>query len=319
MAIPSLIKTWQFNVNNYVYGAPTTLPTSRNTLYIVKNGLLGFNSNPWQTVVSCNGTTAGTYGDGIDRWTSINSLNWGATTRSWYVFRQPAISPNFELCIDLNFSTDYYATIVVSPSLGFSKTVGTTSARPTANDEIILSTNDFFGTNLNKNVIINMMQSTDGYCTRLIFCSNSYVTGYWSFERPHLPVSGWATPSASFCNNSNLGSILIIDNLISADNFKGLGTALFNMRYSTIIGTGTNPFPVTTYVSNDISREYPFYPLHLISVDLNNYGALGLIPDMFFGSYQLPHGATYPADGSAQFAQFGSFIFPWDGSNPKLI
>lgn len=75
MALPVLIKTYQFNVNQTLFNVSGILGSRMPALGAV-NSMIGFASNPW-VVWGSAGTGAGApdYGnnDGVDRW--LNNLD----------------------------------------------------------------------------------------------------------------------------------------------------------------------------------------------------------------------------------------------------
>lgn len=94
----------------------------------------------WTCYYSCDGTTAGTANDGVDRWTSSfdatkipNST--GSTARGWFVLKSPAALGPLYLILEnhSNGSPAYQGTIAVSKA---APTGGTTTGRPTATDEV---------------------------------------------------------------------------------------------------------------------------------------------------------------------------------------
>ena len=82
MALPTLLKTWQFNVNNIIVSQDedTSYPEA---LFTIKEALTGFASNPWTVVASSDGSTA----DETDRWIDQGDVNWGTGAHSWIVLQ----------------------------------------------------------------------------------------------------------------------------------------------------------------------------------------------------------------------------------------
>ena len=54
----------------------------------------------------------------------------------------------------------------------------------------------------------------------------------------------------------------------------------------------------------------------IVSTTAGSRGRLGTVFDLWYGSKAIGQGDTYPNDTSRQFAQFGHFVFPWNGSIP---
>ena len=104
---PTLTRTWQFNVNNVVFGT-TTQPGGatdgpgfrRQLLMDIKEALTGFAANPW-TVTRSAGFSSG-YNASGDAWgTNIDEIRWANSTggtRSWTVLRNTTLG--LEFCFD---------------------------------------------------------------------------------------------------------------------------------------------------------------------------------------------------------------------------
>jgi hypothetical protein len=67
-------------------------------------------------------------------------------------------------------------------------------------------------------------------------------------------------------------------------------------------------------VPNDLTGEYSLCPIGVVSNTSPYRGRHGDLSDLWFGVSNMPIGTTYPSDGSAQFAQHGCFVTPWNGS-----
>ena len=95
MGLPTKVKTWRFNTNR-------TKTTASNLVYHqqlildIKNALIGdgnWDTEPtgiWTVDHSCDGVTAGTPGDGVDRWIDTGDIiahNPG-NNHSWMVLNQ---------------------------------------------------------------------------------------------------------------------------------------------------------------------------------------------------------------------------------------
>lgn len=324
MAIPSKTKTWQYSVNQQVLATGTNSGTAAKLLRGIKNSLIGFGLAPWATTYSCDGVTAGTAGDGVDRWATDNNIVWNTSgAHSWYVLRQTGIATNFELCLDCLYSsaTTMNMTIAISPSTGFSG--GTTSARPTSADEIVLVSDGYWGVysqgaTSDSNHRYHVMQSTDGAITRIIIYTSGAATGFWDFEKPAISVTGWTNPSVSTVLGSNNGTAVITaTNLYSTANAKGKGASEMSMFYTCESRNNVGIFSVLNS-RNDISLEYPILPIGLESDTVSNKGRHGRLADIFYGLSIIPDGFVYPSDGTNQFVQFGNLIFPWNGSMPHI-
>jgi len=325
MALPTLTKAWQHNVNNAISALGSALADNRRLLRSIKNALVGFGNNPWTVRYSSSSVVAGTAGDGVDRWSADSDLVWAAaaSARSWIVLRQTGVATNYELLLSCEAASGTGTTLmaVISFSAGF--TGGSTTARPTATDEqILLNGANWGGAASDQATRWSVMQSTDGQCTRMILCIAGVVTAYWLFEKPANPSTGWTNPSVSYMvaaaptigalsaqtsvlgkmrNSSTTGNVVITCE----------GNASFQIPTDTVYGN----------IANEITGEWNMVPLGFESYTVGVRGRHGTFQDMWMGSTSIPTGDVYPNDGppsSAQFVQFGNLIFPWNGGAVNL-
>lgn len=332
MALPVPDKTWQFDVNQIMPDLGSQLTSGRRLMRTIKNSLVGFGSNPWTVRYSSNSAVAGTAGDGVDRWTADTDLVWAAGNHSWIVLRQTGIATNFELCIDLNFGTIYNASLIASPSAGF--TGGTISARPTATDEFSVSVQNGWGLNGGATAnagALHVMQSTDGQVTYVIFACDNKAQGFWMLARPKNPATGWTNPSICTIDMVTPSSGVSVESMTIPRFFspnspllRARGNSAVIQIFCTSEGftNGSNSGSLladSTYglnAPNDFSGEYPMFPVGFASRTTGNRGRHGQIFDMWLGLDITNIGDTYPNDASRQFVHFGEFIFPWNGSVP---
>src|SRR4051812_42695947 len=113
MALPSLTKTWNFLVNALIPATGSSLNDNRTLLKSIKDALKGSGTwtdsaganlggapaGAWTTRYWWDSVTAGTAGDGVDRWGAIGNLVWAnaGSAHSWYALRQTGIATNFEV------------------------------------------------------------------------------------------------------------------------------------------------------------------------------------------------------------------------------
>lgn len=325
MALPVLSKTWQFSVNNSTGLPGTALDINRTWVRTIKDQLLAFASSPWAMRYSCNSVTAGTAGDGVDRITTNANLVWAnaGTAHSWYVIRQTGIATNYELLISCEnaSASGNVLTIVISPSAGF--TGGTTTARPTATDELVINN----GTWNASGVLAyrwHMWQSTDGQCTRLFTYSSGTILSSIVLDKPGNSVTGWSNPSISMATNGNTALTAAIMGSLTGPFLAKIGatTGVITVSAEGLLGNVANPsFPTNTNwgnIANEVSGEWPMLPLGLICTTATIRGRHGTIQDMWAGSGGANTGDTYPSGSSNQFAQFGALILPWNGTAVQL-
>ncbi len=318
MALPTLVKTYQFNVNQTITATGTALNTNRALLRAIKDTLKAYATAPWTVRYSCDSSVAGTAGDGVDRWSTNANLVFASGAHSWFVLRN---SNGWEICIDLNNASANGTSISFILSLAANFTGGTTSARPTATDEVVVGSNvSFGGSNSDVNHRLHVWHSSDAQVTRIAIAQGGFCTGFWMIDRAANPVSGWTTPVYAFLvGGQTAANILSLGNVSSAANVKARVTATMDI-YLTSEARTTNQLKDVFTAANDLTSEYPFYPIGLASETASHRGRHGTVVDMWFGLASIPTADTYPADASRQFIQIGGpVILPWDGTVPQMV
>jgi len=318
MTLPSVTKTYQYNVGQAITAQGTALATNRRILRTIKNTLIGFGTLPWAVRYSCDSVTAGTAGDVTDRWAADSNLVWASSgsAHSWMVLRQTGIATNFELCLSCEnaSASGSNMTIVVSPTAAF--TGGSTTARPTATDEIALISNSAWGAvgSSDANAKIQVMQSTDGQVTRVIVHVGGVARTYWAFTKPATNISGWTNPAVSLALGSASSNVITYTNLSSTANGKGRVGSTTVSFYMTGEGFNGSMLGQNLNFAGDISGNYPIAPIGYASLTTSNRDRYGTASDLWWGADTVAEGTTYPNDATRLFAQFGVLIFPWDAS-----
>lgn len=330
MALPVLTKTWQFSVNNTTGAFVTLIDANRTWVRSVKDALLAFASSAWAMRYSCDSVTAGSAGDGVDRIMTNAGLVWATagSAHSWMVLRQTGIATNYELLFSCEpassagNTTGNSLTLVVSPSAGF--TGGTTTARPTATDEIVLFSAVSWGIGVGTTPIRwHAMQSSDGQCTRIISYVGGTLQNVILLDKPTNSASGWTNPSMSYAALTTALTPATLGATTGSFRCRIGGTlALLSLSAEGLIGGIVNTtFPTNTgwgNIANEVSGEWPMLPLGAVSVTAPVRGRMGQFQDMWTGSAGANTGDTYPSGASNQFAQFGALILPWNGSAVQL-
>ena len=350
MSLPTLNKTWQFSVNQTALGQGSANASAAQLALTIKNSLKGFSNNPWVVRYSSNASgttgsptgTVGTVGDGIDHWTTQADINTGGSNsrHAWMVMRQTGIATNFEMCWDFqSTSTLNTCAISVSPSAGF--TGGSATAAPTATDQVFvlgsINSQGTWSSGIDTTHQAQVMQSTDGYCTRIIAYRGTATTTnlctYWSMERPQNVVSGWINPSVTTFIGATSGIAPTYSNLSIngiSDGYNPIVVGTFTIKYSGEgSGNNTNTGGLLVnntsdnvgLVSNDFDGTWPFYPVGIYSTTGLCRGKLGNLFDLWWAPVGLNNGDTFPiSSATRQFVVMGPLIFPWtnDGTIPLL-
>lgn len=340
MTLPTLDKTgataWQFNVNQAMGGTGSYHHDCASILYAIKQSLITFGTSPWVVWGSADGTALG-FGnnDGVDRWTydaTYSKFVWStiAPGHSWIILEQVGLG-GAQFCIDLSNSYSYSLTISFSPAGGFGApgsggtgTNGTATSKPTAGDEIILLNNTYWGVNTGSNAFyskgLHIMQSKDGQCTRVILGIVNIGAAMWFFEKAKNPIAAWTAPYFAVV----LGSTAMIEQ-ITYSNLNDTANSKTKIGVDTVSMYMTSAWYVSATVGenqnypDDDTLEWPFSTIGLASFTAPHRGPRkGEVFDLWWGSTAPQLGATFPEDGTKQFAQLGHLIFPWDGTtSPK--
>ncbi len=318
MALPSKVKTWLHTVNGSTAATGTASVTARNVMYALKVALVGF-AGGWVVMDSSAG--AGAAPAGTDTWLAATNLIGAAaaSNHSWIRLRQTGIATNFELCIDMNSTNLYNATIVVSPAAGFVNVANPEKNRPTATDEIVLITTSTWGacaSTSDATQVLHVMQSSDGQCTRVVTMAANVVNGLWILDKPANPVTGWTNPSVSYAVGAatEVGTSTIAQLLAVAGNARGKGASAMNLFF-TCEGTAAAALGSTLVSVNDLDSSYPFLGVGVGSPTAANRGRHGSMFDMYMGlASPGTSGDTFPLAGTNLWALFGDLILPWNGT-----
>lgn len=340
MALPSLVKTWQFQVNNQVVAQGTSLATGRLLMRSIKNALTGTgawtnsaggataSTNPMTVKGSNNG--AGTFGnnDNVDRWTTDANLVWAVSgsNHSWIVLKFGG--SNAMICIDLNSATNTVATMVLSTSGGFfaanGGTDGTATARPTATDENVIGSAVSWGMSTADNTCRwHVEKSSDGLAYRVIICITSTTRGFWQFERVNNRIGAfWPEPTIGTEDGSNASTVATTSDLMNSGSTvlprSRDDTANIQLVW-TCEGKDNQALNIFETIPIDKTAENPMFPAGLYSITAGHIGPIGSLIDVWWGISTLADGTTYPAGGTLhQFVQFSDIIVPWDTSVPQL-
>jgi len=319
MALPTLSKTWQFNVNS------ASKVSYGQILFSIKDALVSFGSNPWTVVRSSNGSVA----NDTDNWASAGNVVWSYSGHSWIVLKQTGIATNFQILLETSYSSGGHAANMkfwASPSAGFSGGGWSTSVRPTATDEVDLTgTRQLAVSNYEVPGRVHVMMSTDGQCTRWVVCVNSKVPHLVAIDLPQAPISAWTDPWVGVITvqGYNTGATTdwptyskLNDSSIYTFGLIGGDTVNFYLT-SAMYGGGMVGQNIT--VPDDQTGEWPMAPIGLACQTTGHRGVRkGTLFDMWWASTAVNTGNTYPGDASNQFAQFGDIILPWSGSAPLI-
>lgn len=315
MALPTLEKTWQFNVNQVSATSGVAATDVINMWFLIKQTLTGFASNPWTVARSSNSVTVAN----SDLWLTSANVVPGNDPHSWIVFQQSSMGTGpFQLLIDLyNYNGIGYGNVYVSHGVGF--TGGTTATRPTASDEVaIVENNAIISPNTARDLIVSCMMSSTGDSTRLLVFGSGVCLLMYLFETVSDSLLTYKGLSFGTTNST----IPTAASHVASSSNPWYGKRTNN--YSAMLGTEVYNDSTTVVAANsgaisDITNAYAIAPLSAHSETAGSRGRIGRIADMWLGSAAIPTGSTYPTSpDDKEFLQINQFIFPWNGATPVL-
>jgi len=322
MALPVVVKSWQFNVNQTVYNSSASL-SPRTPPLAVMNSLFSFGSNPWVPWGSSGAGGGGGFGnnDATDRW--LNDPSNITLGSSWLVAKNPVTGQ--QILFDFsNASFPVYGTITLSPSGAFGApgsggtgTDGTADTPPTAGDQVVLVNGGGWSANSAETYKVHVMHSTDGEVTYFIVCKANVPTWIGLLGMPATPITGFTLPvgGVQTSDATNMATFVYWND--AAKIYTGISSDVFAC-YMTCEGYSSAMVGEYMAWPDDDTGEWPVMPIGLFSSTGAHRGRKASMYDLWWGSTSLATGSTYPGDATNQFAQFGHLIFPWDGSVPEI-
>lgn len=337
MAVPTLVKTWQFDLNNLISEGDDL--TMRSELMFQLKEILTDGVTftvPWTVYSSCDAVTAGTAGDAVDRWIDNGDVVWSVSgDRSWIVLMQTdyfSVGTHLYMCIEC----DYSATTQRNGAIGlyFSNsafsTGGSLTARPTAANEFevlpsggttITANWQGFDANTELTKRLNVMGSNDGEEWRIAIAGNGVTQAVWALGKADSAPSGWTMPFwvMVYGQDSNTSTVTAQATTIA-------GTTDRVVHWDGVLGrfisgfTGVSPrYAETGYMYNALNSTFdssrPLSPVGLYSDTAPAVGPLGNCIDMFWAPISDAQASTY---ASQTFINLGGLTLPWDGSTTPL-
>jgi len=278
------------------------------------SAMTGLTNVPCTIGYSCDGATAGTANDGVNRWTSQANMaaRWpnGSTTRLWMVLKFPSLGGSGSGAqVLITSPTTNTGTAAVSGSVVFSASAGFTggsiTTNPMATDQQILisSSNLEQGNNTNRAYRFSVVQSTDGLDTR-VYC---YSAGSLAF----IMMANTAESLDSGVSNGMAFSYW------SSASFPAFGSWSFASKPASTIATtflGYNQPLCSINQASDYSGLWPVSPCDLFANSASNHGHVGMLPDIWITSSSVVAGDTAPLTGTAnQFVAIApGILVPWN-------
>jgi hypothetical protein len=354
MALPTVAKTWRFNVNNK--RATTSnlfwhqaLMFNLKDILINNSPILAWDTPPtgiWTVDHSCDGSTAGTPADGIDRWVTTANLVWDrpADAHSWIVFNTGMNGGLGQVLIDLD--NDNNSSVGAEPesidvriSPGGLFTGGTTTARPTASDELPgeITRGQTAGawaglqTATGLDIGYHVMMSADGAEMRIFMHRTNVCFSMWAFGESvdgpagaahNLWGSIWSTAQSTPTEALNMVQTSGWFHGSNSGVIRGIGSLQRPVYLDYIHQSGNQSLWKNTIVpgiGDETLGEAVFGEISMWDTDsAGNRGPKGRIQDMWVITDARTNGDTFPADGSRQFHKVGAnMVVPWSGAIPE--
>jgi hypothetical protein len=344
--LPVLSRDWQYLVNQTIAGHGTLMTQNQNLWFAVKQALLGVgswkdsdnveaaSSSNWVVVASCDGSTVSHAG--VDKWVTASNLVWPSSgARAWIVLRQTGIAAQFQLMIELLYSTGAQQQFNVRVShSGFGSAYGgvdgTTTAAPTAlNSVLVGGTAATCGapSTTNTATVLHVIKSADGTSTRVLMCRGSACVLNFFIELPANAVSGWSHPYAAYIAGSASATeamnFATVCRASPSNPWVGVtngGTSLQLITATIATNDASTAFPAFYTTAGNFSGGYGFFDIVLGGNTATGLDPkLGILADMYFGLTAHVTGIGYPsvavdADRPRQWVKVGPWIVPWNNT-----
>lgn len=310
---------------SHAINKPSTVGADRSEsgayMYLrLRASLAGEISRLWKKRGSSDSVTAGM--DGQDRLGNPSDIVTvsGAGAHSWDVLEDDL---GLQILHDwsAHASDRRYCKVFMSPAAGF--TGGSTTARPTATDEVAIDARDdflwcFADDISNLRYLVNVAQSDDALQTYAFAFNNNKPAFFWATFRPDQVVSGWTLPQTG-CIGKVTGH---------CDRMRARGPAGQATVLLTVLGGGGQP--VFRYVcKSGVNGKRNVEPLGLYSSTVGMRERYGKCRSLFAcGAYNagsqpdgmdegktvaLPDGSeglVVTEDNAAQLT-YGAMVMPW--------
>jgi len=303
---------------------------------------------PW--VVDTTGTSAilGVPGDEVDRLVTFSDFLYSTGNNAYCVLRNTISGTQWCISGDIDLNNQGRGTLILTtaPNTFLARgsldgsPVGTSRTDPGAtspSDAHTLYSSSgsqwFIGTSAGTNFIANLhvMMSSDGEHTRVIGAVNGTVPMIWFDEKVKEPHPVWSSiedayisvmsKSGSLANRATYGVFNDSAHCTGSripSGITGVADRHVPVLYLTSEGFISSANGQNLTVVNELTGEWPMFPMGIACLQLSSRGRIGQIKDMWWVSTSMLPGQTIPADSSRQFLVLQDIVIPWDGSVPVL-
>lgn len=326
-------KTWSKTRFQVVYGdGPTQqvggLVVEMQYRQLLYDLMLTLTTSPgsWTVAQSCGYTGGSWAANTSNNWTSAESVMFSdGTNYSWMVLQQNGIRNGFQMlwaCEALVGAGSNGWKFYFSPSGSF--TGGTITTRPTAVDEYsIFPATDFWSSTSSLLRSMNVLQSSDGECTRIFYAEDSNIRYafmvdklYASTMMPNPPFENQCL-TGFFQRAGDTDALLFEDAEATAvQQYKMVRCSGYTGRwFGCCEGHGGLTLPTASYLNvMDPDGNYAVAPVYGVGATAGVIGVFGRFQDLYAAPSVIPGGDYMPADGSMLWVKQGKLIHPNDGT-----
>lgn len=310
MSLPTPSTTYQVKTNQRIVGMGAAATTNQiYALYQIKSSLTDAVTFTTSALVKGSGNTSAGAMDSVDRWSSAASMTLAASPW-WIVLEFPGLS--CQLCISYNNTSTFTAR--VGMSVGKLYTGGSSSAIPTATDEVIVYNAasaaglPYNVINANNDQVLHHSQANDGTAVNLVLCSNYAAYTFLRLGRVLSAVTNWTTATVASLTTACTYAALST----AAASVSRIGTTNVTANW-TAEGYGSTPIHSALNVPDDDTTYWMMPPVGLWCPTTGKRGRKGLVQDVWWAQAGGVAGFVSPYD-TRLFAQFGDVMIPWNGA-----
>ncbi len=333
----SLSKAWYTSANRASDDVSTAARKAASELFALYGLLMGSISGTdgpegarpssvyWTLYGSSDASTSGI--DSTNRiGTSFNSAKWvnvaaGGTPHTWFVLQSPSglLDGPWYFCVDYIGADVEHATFILSKN-AFSGGSPTTSARPTATNEMAVTAQAFTETTAAASKSYFVTEPNGGF----VFMSSRNGQGIWQFGIAILPL-------AEARSSDTARTVMFVQQITSGSGvFQDVasGHTLFRMLASDSSAGGTNTVgsmvPQFTAATNTVTfwnlgatgtnaldAKVDALPVVYIYDSLAGHaGVRGRLPDFWVTARQVAVGSVFPSTGTQERIVTSSWMIP---------
>lgn len=339
MALPALIKTYSTRRNVPLSAEATQSDIRRSTIWALKAHMMNqfatgtlagsrHANSVWTMYYSCDGTTAGTAGDGVDRWPDYTKVvqNTSGSAHSWACLYNS--TSGLYALIDANNATN-------SIRFSLSKvafTGGTTTTGPTSTAAWVAGTTSSDGTTAYVSFIGDDVVTSTHY-THFITADDGNF--YFLASRAGLGYFSSLAGIITSINAHGSDTYNLFGFVMSGTSGRGAGTYLsINAASGFVARTPNNSTPPSqggassgatfgaTHWSSisgldALTSNYPVFPLFMAALNTQICWR-GQLPDLYMVGGQPGVGVSIPSAASQERTIAGDLIVPFTGGAPTM-